>query len=316
MEFLKLLEGIRIGFLDKFFLIVTALGEEIAFMAIAIVVFWCFSKKYGYYILSVGFVGTIINQFLKLVFRIPRPWVLDGNFKPVEGAIEEATGYSFPSGHTQSAVGTFGSIAYITKKRWLRILSIVLCVLVPFSRMYLGVHTPLDVSVSIVIALLLTFLIKPVIELTEKNDKVMYIFLGGMLLISIGYLLFVELFNFPADVDLHNYESGLKNAYTLFGALLGMIISYPIEKRFIRFETSGKWYTQVLKCVIGLALVVGIKELLKYPLEAIFPALTVARAIRYALIVIFAVIVYPLTFKLFKRLEMRIENRKAEKKKI
>lgn len=309
MGFLKLLESLRVGFLDKVFLVITALGEETAFMALAIVIFWCFSKKHGYYVLSVGFIGTLINQFLKLVFRIPRPWVKDPSFTPVEGAIEEATGYSFPSGHTQSAVGTFGSIAYITKKKWLRIASIVLCVLVPFSRMYLGVHTPLDVFVSIGIALLLIFAIKPIIDLTEKNEKVMYIFLGSMLLLSIAYVLFVELYHFPADVDAHNYESGLKNAYTLLGALLGMLVAYPIEKKFINFDVSGKWYTQVIKCVIGLSLVLAVKELLKFPLEAILPALTVARALRYALLVIFAVVVYPLSFKWFKLLENKIEKK-------
>jgi undecaprenyl-diphosphatase len=312
MGFLHLLENIRCGFLDFIFLIVTALGEEIAFLAIAVIVFWCVSKSEGYYILSVGFVGTTINQFLKLIFRIPRPWIIDPNFTPVTGAIKEATGYSFPSGHTQSSVGTFGGIAAFTKKKWLRILCIVICVLVPFSRMYLGVHTPLDVGVSVLIALFLVFAIRPIFKLAAKKEYVMYIFLGFMALISLGYLLFVELYNFPSDIDTHNYESGLKNAYTLFGALIGMLIAYPIEKRFIRFEVEGKWYTQIFKALIGLILVVGLKELLKLPLEAIFPELTVARAIRYALIVIFAVNVYPISFKLFKKLENKIEAKKVK----
>ena len=311
MGFLRLLENIRCGFLDTLFLAITALGEEIAFMGIAVIVYWCFSKKEGYYILSVGFIGTTINQFLKLIFRIPRPWVLDTDFKAVEGAVPAAEGYSFPSGHTQNAVGTFGSIALFAKKIWLRILSISLCALIPFSRMYLGVHTPLDVSVSIGIALILVFAVRPIINKADKSPVIMYVFLGFMLALSLSYVLFVELYNFPAQVDAHNYESGLKNAYTLLGALLGMLISYPIEKRFVNFDVSGKWYTQIFKSVIGLALLLGIKELLKLPLEAIFPPLTVARAVRYALMVVFAVVVYPLSFRLFKKLENKIESRKA-----
>ena len=90
-----------------------------------------------------------------------------------------------------------------------------------------------------------------------------------------------------------------------------MLVSYPLERRFVNFEVGGKWYTQIFKCALGLGLMLGVKELLKLPLEAIFPALTVARAIRYAILVIFAVVVYPLTFKLFKRLEDKIENKKA-----
>ena len=318
MGLLYLLENVRCGFLDALFLIVTALGEEVAFMAIAIIVFWCFSKKDGYYILSVGFVGTTLNQILKLSFRIPRPWVLDPSFSPVEGAIKEATGYSFPSGHTQSSVGTFGSVALITNKKWLRILSIVLCVLIPFSRMYLGVHTPLDVGVSVIIALILIFALRPIINKADKNNRFMYIFLGSMLLLAISYLLFVELFPFPSDVDTSNYESGLKNAYTLLGALLGMLISYPLEKKYVNFDVSGKWYTQIIKTAVGLAILLGIKEFLKLPLGLIFPENTVATAIRYAIVVIFAVVLYPLTFKLYKKLEDNIEkkiqqNKKAEK---
>ena len=308
MSFLYFLESLRQGFLDTLFLFITALGEETAFLAISIFIFWCVSKKEGYYVLSVGFIGTTINQFLKLVFRIPRPWVLDSNFKPVGNAIEEATGYSFPSGHTQNSVGTFGSIARFTKKRWLRIVAIALCVLIPFSRMYLGVHTPKDVLVSVGIALLLIFLVRPIIDKGDENKKIMYCFLGFMLILSVAYVLFVTLFPFPDNIDTHNYESGLKNGFTLLGAILGMAISYPIETTFINFDVKGKWYTQLLKTVIGLGLVLLLKEGLKYPLEALFPALTVARAIRYCILVIFAVIIYPLTFRYFKMLENKLEK--------
>ena len=50
--------------------------------------------------MTVGFFGTLVNQFLKLVCRVPRPWVRDPNFTIVEAARADATGYSFPSGHT------------------------------------------------------------------------------------------------------------------------------------------------------------------------------------------------------------------------
>ena len=154
MEILRLLEGIRTPFLDSFFSVVTHLGEETFFIVLGIIFFWCIDKKEGYYILSVGFIGTIINQFLKLLFRIPRPWVRDKNFTIVESARSEATGYSFPSGHTQSSVGVFGSIARYEKAKWLRAVCIAICILVPLSRLYLGVHTPLDVGVSLVNALI------------------------------------------------------------------------------------------------------------------------------------------------------------------
>ena len=302
MEFLRLLEKIRNPVFDFIFSLITKLGEETAFMAVAIIIFWCFSKKHGYYILSVGFVGTVVNQFLKLAFRIPRPWVKDPSFTIVESARAEATGYSFPSGHTQNSVGTFGALAYIFNKKWVRIVCIVICVLVPLSRMYLGVHTPLDVLVSIGVALALIFLIKPIFDKADEKPVIMFYFFGAMFLISLAFLFFVLFFPFPSDLDPHNYESGIKNACTLLGATGGFLIAYPIEKKYVNFDVSGKWTTQIIKCVLGLAIVIGIKTLLK-PLLLLFLPAMVERVVRYAIIVIFAAVVWPLTFKFFKKFE-------------
>ena len=110
MELLYLLEKIRLPILDEIMLIITMLGEETAFLAIALIVFWCVDKKRGYLVMAVGFMGTIANQFLKLLCRVPRPWVLDENFTVVGDAKDAAGGYSFPSGHSQNAVGTLEKV--------------------------------------------------------------------------------------------------------------------------------------------------------------------------------------------------------------
>ena len=120
MQILYMLEKTRMPALDELMLAVTRLGEETAFLVAALIVFWCVDKRKGYYVMAVGFAGTIISQFLKLLCRVPRPWVLDPNFSIVERARVAADGYSFPSGHSQSAVGTFGAIAVTTKNRWVK----------------------------------------------------------------------------------------------------------------------------------------------------------------------------------------------------
>ena len=86
MQLLYALAELRTPFLDALLGALTNCGGELVFMAAAIIVFWCVSKSCGYYMLTVGFVGTIVNQFLKLVFRIPRPWVKDPDFQIVESA--------------------------------------------------------------------------------------------------------------------------------------------------------------------------------------------------------------------------------------
>lgn len=299
MGLLYVLEDIRVPVLNEFMLVITRLGEETAFLVIALVLFWCVDKYVGYYTLSVGFVGTIANQFLKLIFRIPRPWILDENFTILEQAREAASGYSFPSGHTQSAVGTFGSIAYTTKCKAIRVVAVVIAALVAFSRMYIGVHTPLDVVVSIFIGVALVLVLRPLV--LERNGKHMSLLLTCMLLLAVGFLCFVELFPFSADIDPHNYQSGIKNAYTLLGALLGMLTVYIVDEKWLDFSTKAVWWAQILKVVIGLVLVLivksGTKELLN-----MFLGESVGRAVRYFITVIVAGVVWPLSFRWFSKL--------------
>ena len=303
MEFLYLLEKIRVPVVNEFMLGITYLGDEIAFLVVALILIWCADKRTGYYVLAVGFMGTIANQFMKLWFRIPRPWVLDENFTILEQAREGASGYSFPSGHTQSSVGTFGAIGYTTKNKLIRILCIAAIILVPFSRMYLGVHTPLDVSVAVLMAAILIVALKPII-LNSKNSMVFPVFLGIMLAVSVGFLCFVEMYPFPADIDPHNMESGLKNAYTLLGSILGMITVYVVDQKWLKFPTKAIWWAQIIKVAAGLGIVLAVKSGLKAPLEAVFGVLA-GRAVRYYLIVIVAGVLWPMTFKWFAKLGVK-----------
>lgn len=306
MEVLYALESIRVPWLDTVMAAITHLGEETVFMVAALFVFWCVSKRHGYYLLAIGFAGTVLNQFLKLLFRIPRPWVLDSDFTIVESARAQATGYSFPSGHTQNAIGTFGGIARFTRRKWVRVAAIVVAVLVPLSRMYLGVHTPLDVGVAAVIAVALVFALYPLMERSDSQHGVMGAVLAVMLALAVGYLLFVSLYPFPADVDAANLASGVENAWKLLGATVGMLVGWWLDVRFIHFDTRAVWYVQLIKLVGGLALLLGIRAALKAPLAAALGA-GAGGAVRYGVMVLFAAAVWPMVFApLCRALEKRV----------
>lgn len=300
MDVLRFLESIRLPALDTLMQLITEGGGELVFMVLAITVFWCIDKRCGYYIFTVGFFGTIINQFLKLAFRIPRPWVLDPNFTIVESARAGATGYSFPSGHTQNAVGTFGSLARYTKKRWVRVVCIVLAVLIPFSRMYLGVHTPLDVGVSVLVALVLLFAFYPLFSSDERQSRAMWYVLAAVIVLAAAYLAFVLAYAFPADIDADNLAEGTKTAFTMAGAVLGLLAVYAADRYKLQFDTKAPLLGQILKLVLGLALLVAIKAGLKAPLHALFGGYF-ADLVRYFLMVLFAGCVWPLTFGFFAR---------------
>lgn len=299
VELLYLFEKLRMPILNEFMLLITRFGEETVFLVLALVMFWCVDKRKGYYILSVGFVGTITSQFMKLLCRIPRPWVLDENFTILEEAREAASGYSFPSGHSQSAVGTFGATACVTKNKWIRWACIAVAILVPISRMYVGVHTPWDVLVGSAISLVLIFALKPVV--LSENKKRLPVLLCVMSALAVAYTCFVEFYPFPADVDAANLASGTKNAYTLLGALLGFLVVYTVDEKWLDFSTKAVWWAQIIKVSVGLLFVLAVKSGLKELLNLLLGEL-VGRAARYFLVVIVAGIVWPLSFKWFAKL--------------
>ena len=299
MQFLYLLEKLRMPGLNELMLAITHLGEETAFLAIALIVFWCVDKYHGYYLLGVGLFGNLANQFLKITCRIPRPWVRDPGFSALKAAIPEAGGYSFPSGHSQTAVGTFGCIAVTQKHKLLRAVCIAFMILVPFSRMYVGVHTPADVLVGSGMALVMIFAFRPLM-LRGNRNRIQATFMG-LFLLSLAYLLYVELLVDPSAVDPHNYESAVKNAYTFLGCFAGVIIVFIADEDKFHFDTKAVWWAQILKAILGLAVVLAVKEGLRPVLEMFLPVMP-ARAVRYCIIVLVAGILWPMSFRFFAKL--------------
>ena len=298
MSWLYALETLRHAapWLASIFSFITYLGGEAVFFALGLFLLWCVDKREGFYVLSVSFIGTVVNQTLKILCRVPRPWVRDPNFTIWEGARAEATGYSFPSGHSQNAVGAFGSLAlWNRRKRAALIVFPILAVLVLFSRMFLGVHTPADVFAGAGTALLLVFFIYPVFS-RERGQRALVSWVAFLLLLSLCYLLFVLLFPFPADTDPVNLAEAQKNGWSLLGSVSGMLAFSLIEPRFIRYKTEAPLPAQIVKLLGGLALALGLKEGLKPLFSLLFGAALFPNAIRYFLVVIAAGLLWPLTF--------------------
>lgn len=297
MEILYALEKIRTPFWNGVMSAVTQLGGEVIFIVAAVVVFWCVSKWEGYYLMTIAFCGTVLNQFLKLICRVPRPWVRDPNFTIVESARAEATGYSFPSGHTQNAIGLFGGMARWGGRRWVRLGLTALALVIAFSRMYLGVHTPADVGVSLVLAAALVLGLYPLMRRAQEKPRYMGYVLAAMLVVSGAFVVFVEAYGFSADTDAENLASGIGNAWKMLGAVAGMTLAWLLDRRYIHFETQAVWWVQVIKVAVGMALLLAIKSGLKAPLLALLGHEGLAGGVRYFLLVLVAGAVWPLAFR-------------------
>lgn len=297
MDILYALEKIRTPFWNGVMSAVTQLGGEVIFIVAAVVVFWCVSKWEGYYLMTIAFCGTVLNQFLKLICRVPRPWVRDPNFTIVESARAEAMGYSFPSGHTQNAVGLFGGMARWGGRRWVRLGLTALALVIAFSRMYLGVHTPADVGVSLVLAAALVLGLYPLMRRAQEKPRYMGYVLAAMLVVSGAFVVFVEAYGFSADTDAENLASGIGNAWKMLGAVAGMTLAWLLDRRYIHFETQAVWWVQVIKVAVGMALLLVIKSGLKAPLLALLGHEGLAGGVRYFLLVLVAGAVWPLVFR-------------------
>jgi len=303
LQFLYFLEHLRFPAADVFFSAVTYLGDEIAFIAAVLILFWCVDKTVGYYLAAIGFCGTMCNLTLKMMFRVPRPWELDPGFTIVENARAAAAGYSFPSGHTQNAVGIWGGLALTQRNRWIRWLCLFAVIFVPISRMYLGVHTPMDVGVSIVLAVLLALLLFPLYRRAKNRLLYLVYLLSPAVLLGIGALLYFSLAEFPEDAQTHLLHS-TENAAKLLGASAAMLLSAIVDRRYLHFDTRAPLYGQILKAVLGIALVLGLKAVLKLVLTPLLPQMP-ADFLRYFLTVAAAGIFWPMTFPWFAKIGKR-----------
>ncbi len=309
MQILYFLEKIRNPIFDFFFSTITYLGDELALMLIAIILFWCVNKRSGYYMLVSGFFGIIVNQVMKLACKVPRPWVKDPSFTIVESAREAATGYSFPSGHTQNAVTVFGSLLLIGKKKWFKITCAVIATLVGVSRMYLGVHTFWDVIAAAGCAVVILLLLEDLFKTDEAFHKWMPYLSVALTLGSIGFFLYACVFT-PDSVDA-NVISARKNSMTLLGCSAGLLLVYPLDRFVIKFENKSSWYGHVIKVVLGFVIVLLIKELVKIPLTALLGQYE--RPVRYFLIIAFGGALWPYMFRYINKIKIPALDRFGEK---
>jgi membrane-associated phospholipid phosphatase len=292
MEFLKFLAQFRTTPLTYLFSLFTFLGEETFAITVICFLYWCLDKKLARKICIAYFASGLLIQSLKLTFCIPRPWILDPTFQPSQLMLDSATGYSFPSGHTQSSTALFGSLAFASKKAWQRILFVFLIVGVGFSRMFLGYHTPKDVLTSMIISFLIVLFLNKKVDVSSYVPKTVAITLAIFSVIILLYSLVLK--NLP-NADLTQFHDCFKS----IGAGIGFALGWYVEPSFICFdEKKGSPLTQVTKLLLGLFIAVALKSGLKVLLGTSLTADT----IRYFILVCWIMILYPLIIvKLFHK---------------
>ena len=288
MDFLHFIAQYRTPEADLFFQGITYLAQEVFVIAIICWLFWCSNKKLAYTLGFSYFLSGLLVQALKITFRIPRPWILDPAFAAVPSALAGATGYSFPSGHTQSITALFGTLALHAKKWHQKLLCAAIIVLVGFSRMYLGVHTPKDVLTSFFLSIgctLVCYVLFYRKEAAAGREALISLLMAVM---SAALVLYAAVLYQNSTIELHYAQDCIKAS----GAGMAFALGYYVEQKYIRFSPPAKTRQKVLRLAVGLAVALllqtGLKPIIGESLPASF--------LRYFLVVAWALMFYPVLF--------------------
>ena len=266
IDFLLFLQNLREAHFEdfnSFFLGVTVLGEIWLPTLICALIYWCIDFRSGMYLFSLYGFNLILAQIFKMIACVYRPWVLSDKIKPVKLAIAAAQGYSFPSGHSCTASSVLGGLAFLNrKKKTLAIALILLILLVGFSRMWLGVHTPQDVIVGLTIGFLLVFILHFTIEWLEK-DKNRYIYflivLDILCALALYYVCYIAQYrmDYVDNVLLVDPIHSITAFFNCYGFALGLINGAFLLRRFSSFEASmGSAIEKGLRGLIGAILII------------------------------------------------------------
>lgn len=230
IKILQGLQAIRSDYLTLLFTVITMMAEEIFLTLLIATIYWCVDKKKG---LRLGFIvllNSAVNGIVKEIVKMPRPYVKG----VVSGLrVETAGGYSFPSGHTQAATSFWGGSMLILKHKKVTILGSMMILLTALSRMYLGVHWPMDVLGGIFFGLIFTYF---ACEMVGPDGKMKE---NIVLISSIGLLAVLVL---PVNAAI----------YRAIATLWGLCVGSYIEQKYIQFKEKGTLKEQVTKLSIGI----------------------------------------------------------------
>ncbi len=236
MPFLHYLAAHRTPTLDAFFQAVSDIGHGYLLLAMGAAILWFASPRIGYR----AFFGTLaadtLGDIVKALARVPRPWILDPTFLPVPSAQAAVTSYSFPSGHTTLFSAFLLILAVSLPAPWRRRAlptAIALSLLMALSRMYLGVHTPWDVSAGFLLAAAVAFATVRLAPRIESSPRARAAAALVLLLAVAAIWTAFALLPPPEDNPLY-----AKSIYRDLCALLALLPAALLERRFVKHAPS------------------------------------------------------------------------------
>lgn len=244
--FLKFLENLRCDFFNSFFEFITILGEETVYIFLICIIYFMFDKRLAQKLFFIASASIGLNCIIKNFVKLDRPFT---NEKVSCLRPETATGYSFPSGHTQIASTCTSAIAFIFRKKWTVIFACAATILVGFSRLYLGAHFPVDVICGALIGIFLAYILNKLHDNTKNVYRL--------------YVITAVISTFFAGLFMINPNPLYLDFYKFYGLFLGFLIAVKFEEKYVRFNYNTKSFKKVLRVIIGVTLAYTLKESIK-----------------------------------------------------
>lgn len=249
LDFIIMIQQIDTPLLDSFFRAITSLGDELFYLLFFPFLLWCVDFYLGIRVGIILLLSVYVNTGLKGIFQQPRPFDVLPEIQKVY-----ASGYGFPSGHAQSSLVVWGSIAYWKKQIWIRNLSVLLILFIGFSRIYLGVHFPTDILGGwlfggLLLGLSYFIFVKVKLDFIQKN----------MIFKIIGIALFPLIL-----LQIHLSPDIISSVAALTGVCYGLLLFHS----FIGGIRLGYWLQRLFSFLVG---VIGI-GILYLGLKLIFPS--------------------------------------------
>ncbi|MFX0046266.1 MAG: phosphatase PAP2 family protein [Candidatus Hermodarchaeota archaeon] len=270
----------------EIFKIISEIGDIPFYVVIIFSAYWTFGKREAILTSLVMVVSVFINYWLKYVIASPRPPHTPPNDYWYEGV--EAVNFGTPSGHAQSSATFYGWLSGKLKKWWMLAASTVFVFLIGISRVYLGVHYLGDVLLGWGIGIVLVLVVLQFeSQLTSFAARYRSEYLWLALFVFGFFITFGSSFlPFPPGDNFGAYG----------GFMMGLGIAVPLEQRFVDFESVTEFRSAkaLVRIVVGviLVLVAMLGLALFLPTAQIW-----LRTLRYFIVVLLGVFIWPLIFK-------------------
>lgn len=292
MSFLNLLRNYRTPFWNEVWNLIAKLGEGTTVIVIICIIYWCINKKLGKILGYIFFMSSLVVQGLKVGCRIERPWIIDNDFKAVSSALKNATGYSFPSGHSQNSTSIFGGLTFYFRSRILKIFFTLIALLVCFSRLYLGVHTPKDVIAGFLITFIIAFVVIKYTKAYSRYQRIELMIITAIL----GSILLIYSFSLYIK-NIMDVEY-LVDSFKIIGSSFGFVLGNYLEGNFVKFRVKTiRIWEQLVKIIfglLGLALLIKFFKLLS---DLLGFKVLIFYGVEYFILIFWVIYIWPMIFK-------------------